>query len=158
MWGGRPQGAVLSRWATEMKKQIQFMYVLWTMVLVAGALVWIGPTFLMVGAVHSESRTTLRVEELRTAPNDFQPSRKQYEDACADAQAIWHANYSGEKSVFFLSVSIVAVAIIGLIWTDRLGRSMGKRSPSLTNTLPHSKMEHVPNQQIQPIAGKPGSG
>ena len=73
------------------------MYALWTVVLFAGALVWLGPTFFMVGGVHHATRTISRVTELQTARPDFQPSRKDYEAACADAQAVWQANYSGKK-------------------------------------------------------------
>ena len=129
-----------------MKRQIQFMYVLWFVILFAGALVWLAPTFFMVSAVHAAARTTARQQELKTALHEFQPSRKEYEAACADAQATWQANCSGQKSVFFLSATIFAIAVLGLIWTDRFARSLRKGPPSLSGELPRTEMKDLPNK------------
>jgi len=107
------------------------MYALWFVILFAGALVWLAPTFFMISAVHAAARTTSRQQELKTAPPDFQPSRKEYEAACADAQATWGATCLGQKSVFFLSASIFAIAILGLMWTDRFAGALRKGPPSL---------------------------
>jgi len=122
------------------------MYALWTVVLFAGALVWLGPTFFMVGGVHHATRTISRVTELQTARPDFQPSRKDYEAACADAQAVWEANYSGKKSVFFLAAAIVITGFIGLAWTDRLSRMVAKSSSLSLSQLPGPNSERMPKR------------
>ena len=140
-----------------MKRQIQFMYALWFVILFAGALVWLAPTFFMVSAVHAAARTNLRQQELKTASPDFQPSRKEYEAACADAQATWRANCSGQKSVFFLSASIFAIAFLGLMWTDRFARSLRRDPPLLPNELARTEMMEVPTKPYATSEPAPGA-